>query len=1018
MSTAAAPLTASPARASREAAAWFCALVGVLAIAEGIWVLWEWVRAGTAPGARALTDALPLSLLASLVALGAVACARRAPVERWALAALAWAFGVSVIEELPLVARSHEFCDGPWLRWVYLGLALAAGAWALCTRIESTRLVGVALLVFWSAANARLWGRDSERIWVLAWAALLVVLVAPGPRAHWRDLLARLGRPTAAALALMLAWFALAAAASDSPATSVTAWLRVLWGALFAFAIASGGREALRMSFAGALAAAFAMAIVLAVGLAESLQFNVLERVLHSRLRLLGMHSNGIGPFIAACLCIALARLLAWWSDSRRGLLVPAACSLVVAASAFALWRCESRASTFGAAAGVAALGACAWGRLPRRTWTVGLVALGLLALGLVLLATPLADGLHAKLAALTQTKSSLGQRYHLWSLAARVLELHPWFGAGPNVYYLHAQFAPPTFYDFTPQVLHSHSLYVGIAEGSGWIGLAAFLVVCIGTADLLRLGCARGAAPNDARIELAGIAAALAAVLASNLLDVGQGRNTFVPLLSWTALGSALALLVPTSAGAREHTAGRTVLAAAAALAAFAILPALSLHAATAARERAADGAFEDALRLADRSLALWPLEPEVRQIRASTFRATGRGELALEELRVLAGTRPGYAGYQLTLSRAELELGDPTRAKAAALQALRLDPRGQDAGEASFALAGACFALGERAEGEAAMLQGLRTEGSGWRALPQTRTPARAATDATGSRIAFLVGDRSAPSARVEFDELLGRLEQEMRDAVAQRPVEARRLAGRLVDAWRAIGRPERALAVIDEFTTAAKFTNSSFDVRRLEVLAELGRADDAERARAASGWRDDAHMIAAWARSQLTAGGAERVARVMRDVGKLEASATRDISFDAGQMGAPLALAAQLALQRDDPARALEVLASARYDCAGAGPRLALSQPFLALCAQLRVGRELGLAALREVLFDASLDRVLARDAAAMRNRARWLRDACGAAQPTEAEIEAACAGLGAAGAAFLRAWREPVGAPADG
>ncbi|TAJ21306.1 MAG: hypothetical protein EPO68_04935 [Planctomycetota bacterium] len=1012
------PAAAESTPAQREPGGWFAALVALLAAVEGAWVLWEWVRAGTTPGARSLLDALPLCLLGAAALLAAFALHKRAVAERWALAALAWAFTTSVIAELPQVARAQDYCDGPWLRWVYLALGLGAGAWAVGSRNAQPRLVGIALLAFWSAANARLWGRDADRIWVLLWAALLVVLVARGPRVGFGALLAIAGRPLALAVGALLAWCAAAAALSDSPAISATAWLRVLWGVLLACAIGSGGRAALRATFGGALAAAVATALVLAVGLAEALQFNVLERVLVSRLRLLGLHSNTIAPFIAVCLCLACARLYLWWRDGRRGAAAPLAALVVVGACAFAQWRCESRASALGAVAGLVALAWSLWVRRPRRAWALGGAALIALAIGLAFLATPWADGLHAKLGALTQTQSALGQRYHLWSLAAQVLERHPWFGAGPNVYYLHAQFAPPTFYDFTPQVLHSHSLYVGIAEGSGWIGLLAFLVVCIGAVDLLRRAAARPDSPPREHIELAGIAAALAAVLVSNLLDVGQSRNTFAPLLLWTAIGCALAVLAPEPRVGGARPARPLAFAAPLLLAAFALLPAYSFHAAAAARESAVDGDAERAIELAGRALAAWPLDPDARRVSIAMERRLGRAERALDELRVLVAARPGAAAGWLTLSRAELELGDARRAKEAAQLALRLDPRGQDAGEAAFALAGACLALAERDEAEAALLQGLRTEGSGWRDLPQIRTPSRAGPGVPAYRIAFVLGDRATPAGHVQLDDLLARIEQEMRDCIQSKPVDARRLTGRLVDVYRAVDQPERALAVIDAFTASARFTNSSFDVRRLELLAELGRVDEVDRIRTASGWKDDAHVIGVWARAQLTAGGADRIERVLREVDKLEDFATRDISFDAGSLGSALATAAQLAVQRGDPVHALEVLASARYDCASPAARLVLSQPFLALCAQLRLGRAVGLAALREVLLDASLDRALARDAKAMRNRARLLRDACAGDPPSEADVVGACAGLGAAGEAFLRAWREPSAAEPNG
>lgn len=1003
-----------------RARAWFAALIALFALAEGGWVLYEWVSAGTAPGARAWSDPFPMAACAGVLILAAVTALRRAPLERCAYAALAWAFAMSVCAELPLVAHSHEYGDGPWLRWVYLGLGSSAGIWAASGRKFDARSTGIALLVFWSAGNARLWGRDADRIWVLLWAALLLVLVARGERAGWRTVGGAFGRPLAAITLAMLAWFALATWNSDCPSLSTTAWLRVAWGALVAYAIASVGRSALGASFSGALAAAAALGLVLSVGLLEALPYTNIERVFGSRLRLLGMHSNGIGPLLGVCLCLIAARLIGVSSGTSarvaRARMPEVAGWLAISALlAFGLWRSESRASILGVFAGFATLGWCVWGRLTARIWLFGSVGLLLLALVLGLLATPLADGLHARLEALTMTQSAIGQRYYMWNLAARVLAEHPWFGAGPNVYYLHAQYAYPSFYDLTPQVMHSHSLYVGIAEGSGWLGLLLFLLLCIGSADLLRRALVAADSQPLERARIAGWAAALAVVLASSLLDVGQGRNSFVPLLSWCVPGALAAWLVSNSSTSSAASGARATGAALVAFVGLCAAPALSFHATHAARTALREQRHEDTLALSSFALALWPLETDVRLPRFAAQRALGRGDLALEELRAMVAAHPSAASQYLNLAPAELELGDPLRAKQAALEALRLDPLGQDSGTAAFALAAACLRLGEREQAEAALLQGLRTEGNGWRNLPQIRVPARGSAEGFGQSVAFVLGDRAAPSAYLELDDLLAQLEQEVRRDAATRSLPARRLAGRLVELLRGLGKYERALALIDAYESASGFNNGSFSVIRLELYADLARAEDADHIRNATAWGSDGHVVAMWARAQLAAGGAERVQRVFDAAPLFESFGNRDISFDAGKLGPHLALGAQIALQRGELDHAIELLERARYDCAGPQARLGISQPFLSLCAKTTAGREAALAALRLVLADAALDAGLSRNEQAMRQRARLVREACDGDLPSEAEIDAVCRGLGAAGETFRQAWRSKTEEP---
>jgi O-antigen ligase/tetratricopeptide (TPR) repeat protein len=1007
----------------------------VFAIGEGVVVLREWTETGTVPGARHLADTAPLGAWFVLAVLAMFALVRRANLERCALAALAWSFGVSVITHLPAVALSQKLCDGPALRAPYLLLAFAAGAWSLATRTADARQRAVAAAVFWSSANSCLWGRDTEHVWVLLWAAVLFALGSSGAWRDVRESFRAMGTIATWSCALLLAWLALAAAFADSPTLGASTWLRVAWGALLALVIAAGRRDAARAAWSGLLAGAVASVIVMTVGIADAAHESSLERVLGSRLRLFGLHSNYVAPLFALCLCLAAAEIARALHDRRlrapntsqalRAVRVPRALralrgtvlAFLITGALFGLVRSETRAAALGAVIGLAGFVWCMWLPAPRRLWAVGVAALSLAGAGLVFLSTPLASHLHERLRALTFTQSALGQRYYLWSLAASVLRDRPFFGAGPNVYYVHARYAVPSFYDHTSQTLHSHSLFVGIAEGCGWVGLVLFCCACIAALDALRRAARAPALIFGDRAIAAGTFAALAAVLASNVVDVGQSRNTLVPILVWIALGAGVALLATEEANSATTPRSASIRAclALALFCALVLAPAIALHCAKSARSALQSGEPERAIERGENALALWPIDTEVHLTLFAARRVQSDADGALREARALVAARPGFAAYHLYEARAELDLGDPERARGSAERALACDPLGQESGEAWFMLAGAHLRLSDRASAEAALLNGLRTEGDGWRGLPRVRAPPNDPSDKR-ERIAFALGSPDWPTGSIELDGLLETLERELRDASDARRLERRRELGRVVGLWRSAGAPERALALLDEVERDAQFQNLSFDLVRIGLCVELGRLDEAEALRASSPSKDDSRMVAGWARTLLAAGGEERIARVMADAPLLERFEGRDLAFDAGTTTSALALAAELALRRGDFAHALELLRYARYDCLGSQARLALSHAFLALCAEVRPPREGVLAALGETLLDASLDRRSARDATAMKTRVELVRTACGNELPAEAEIARACRAQGEAGAAFERAEREAARAPA--
>ncbi|MHC4377513.1 MAG: O-antigen ligase family protein, partial [Planctomycetota bacterium] len=526
------------------------ALLSILAVAAwGFDGLDRWIALGTTLGAQSWTDLWPLASLGSLGVLWLVALLRRAGIVAAGGATLAWGLGLAAMLDLPAFDLNARYPDTPAAVGVYLGLGFALGLFALIEPRAwgaGQRLLWIAL--FATTANGKFFGRaEADATFaLLAAASALALLAAPLRASLERD---RGPRRLALGLGLaVVAWTFAAALQGDSVSAGWRVALRVLTGATLAWTVARSldERGVVRLVWALVLGwlACFSL---LAVGLLDAAAGETFERVIHTRLRLLGMHANGIGTLFAMGLAGGLLIASGPAAPGSRlphrvlGLLVFLGCAV-------ALWRTESAASQAGAALG--ALAALALPRLPvpRRTWPLG-AALGLfVALGVGAWSNSATDGLRERLDGMTQGPSALGQRWHFWRMSLAAAEESPLFGVGPNQYYVHARYAEPSYYDGTSQSLHSHNLWLGWAEGAGWpfAILGSLLALALFAWCLRRMREpveSEGAAPRAARWIGAFFACTTIALLGANTLDLGQSQSTFVPLWLWLGLGAMIAV-------------------------------------------------------------------------------------------------------------------------------------------------------------------------------------------------------------------------------------------------------------------------------------------------------------------------------------------------------------------------------------------------------------------------------------------------------------------------------------------
>jgi tetratricopeptide (TPR) repeat protein len=836
------------------------ALLTTLAvIAWGLDGLDRWIDLGTTLGAQSWTDRWPLALLASLVVLFAVAVARRPGWVAVAGATLAWGLGLAAVLDLPAFPLNIHYPDTPAAIGVYAALGFALGAFALA----GPRSWGAAQRVGWIAlfgatANGKLFGRaEADATFALLAGSAALALLASTPRvALERD---RGPRRLAFALgAAVVLWTFAAGWLGDSPSAGWTVGLRVLLGATLAWTLARSldERGVVRAIWALILGWA-ACFLLLGVGLADAAAIETVERVAHTRLRLLGMHANGIGTLFAMGLAGGLLIATGPGAGHPRdtgpgdpGSRRPARAlgALLALACAVALWRTESAASQAGAALG--ALVALVLPRLPlpRRTWPLGAGLTGCVALGVGLWLSPLADGLRERLDALTHGPSALGQRWHFWRMSLAAAQDSPWFGVGPNQYYVHARFAEPSYYDGTSQTLHSHNLWLGWAEGAGW----PFAVLGSLLAWAVLVECVRrmrepveseGVAPNSGPWIGGFFACTTVALLAANTLDLGQSQSTFVPLWLWIALGATAAL---GNRGAKP-AGGRPAFLSAA------LPPALLLLLAGCWHTLAVDSAWRRGTQLQDRGDTAEALEYFERGAGLNPWDSAVRAA-ELNAIRVLGPDHPRF-GQLLRLSKEVCDLaprrathwrrrakvclgqGKWEAARSALDRAEACDPRGTERAEVDALRVWLCFAENDRLGAGSALLDSVRSQGRPWEVLGQRSVPDREPGAPEGAQRIFLL----SPTRNLPFDrdgyalrDLIDTLSDLALESATADMVASRRYLRSAVEGYMLENRPDLALELMERHEELRGAPMPSLYSLRLACLKALGDAEAFEAVR----------------------------------------------------------------------------------------------------------------------------------------------------------------------------------------
>jgi len=892
-----------------------CALAGGLALLIALSALQSWIAPGTVPRARSWTDLWPLLALGSLLPIALSGWLRRASAPAWAMAVIAWALALHVCTELPAYASAWKLYDGPALVPAYLAIGLGAALFVVAgPRSWSQHERCAGLLVFACTANARLYDRTNGPAFALLGAGACVLWIAHGGRRPWRG---ALGAGLALVAAALVLWLALAAQHGDSPGRGWGLWLRVLLGALIALSLASsldraGACRVALALFAG-LAACFAL---LAVGMAETLGVHSVASLLATRLRLFDTHANGIGPVYAIGLSLCAAPLL---HGGARGTLTRTLALLGVVSCVLALWRTESAASSLGAGAGLALLVLLRWPLSRGRAAAVWSGALALIGLGLGGLLSPAGAGLRDWLDAKTAGPSALGQRWHLWRMAARLIEQEPLHGAGPGQYYAHARFAPGSFYDDTAQDLHPHNIFLAFAESGGLPAALLFLALVIGGLELLRRRAAqaRSEGAPDAWLP-AGLCASVAALIACNLLDLGQSQTTLVPLLLWIAIGLGAAQgspeVSPRAAGTGRALCGLGLLVP------LALLPSLGPLALQRARLHAkADGEQAEAATQRWLSLALRVelFSAQAHRMAANRYlkRAPTSGpEMArdaLVELKRDAQFAPGRAHGWLRLAWAALELRRHDEAEAALRQHEQLDPRGEENGERAYAFAWVALLRGDLESARNQLLIGLRRPGSAWRRLPREfHGPAVEGRQ----RVAFVAArDRG----RIELVDLCVKLEERAHAMLADNPRVAYRLLGQAVEGLLVQGLGAHALRMMALFEERSGTRTLSYDCNKLRACSLSGDLATAREVHATSAYAQNPYILAPLTQLLVRHGGADELAEARALLDELDALHGRDLFFDAGRLREVTDGELEVALALGDHARARTLFRRSQFD-----------------------------------------------------------------------------------------------------
>jgi len=831
-------------------------LAATLALYFGYQTLVAWTFDGLALGARSMTDTWPALALGTLVfAIGLCLLPGQSIAERFesfALAAIAWSMGLAVLAGLPDFASAAALGGGPILRPFYLVLMLGCTWFAFGGPLPKRRLFAfgtreraLLLFTFLGTANGKLFAREANPGFALlslsAIVAMALMARGRGPREIFAVASARLGRFTLGIFAaLPIWWFVAAANASSREPALQLAW-RLAMAALVALvAVGSFGlldrsgqseeraRHTARRVF-GALVLGLGVVLIGAfLGVVEAAAFEPLERVLGSRLRVLGLHPNLGAALFAAGLPLSFGWIFSGASPfktlSKERRLTG---SFLFAGAVLVLYLSGSRASSLGAVIGLIAFGVLFGSALATkigpRTWIGGGV---LVAVCFALFLSPLGADLRGALDAKALTQSALGQRWHIWRMAGAAVGDHPWTGLGPLGFNGHAQYALSSYYDGTPQTLHTHNIFVAAAEGAGWIGLVLFGLFTGALLEALRRAIASSPRGHRDRAQSAAVFAAVLALLACNQLDLGQSQVTFIPLLFWSAITMA-GLQSPKTFDVKTARSSWLVPAGLLLL----VWPAsgstlIGLGRRIDSQVLAGGGKPMKAARVLESLRAPWFFADDIEVTRRLAAIARKSGDSA-RELAIFGEVALERPDSQLAVSRyaeALLNAGDFERGLAASQRALDLDPFGPSAAKQRRQMAWALMGLGQPKKGVDLLMEAL---------LGGAGLPARLAR-----QLDELTGGM----------DLVGRLDAVGDDVIAsahEDEVGARRKLAGLVNAFGTLGAQDHAVPILRGVIDASEAPVRATYYQLIGLLIELDREPEALDVLATSPFANDVNM-----------------------------------------------------------------------------------------------------------------------------------------------------------------------------
>ena len=991
-----------------------------LAVLYGCARLAVWLVDGRFEGALVVTLALG-GLLLALLAAGLLI---HVPSFELALAGLAWAFCTTIVTELSPFAAARVIGSGPSHVPVYVALAFASGVFALGLPRgvwpSDPAARAALLLALWSTAGGRVFERGGDTAIPMLAAGTLLVL---GTRARFRvrDLLSGPGYLLVAAIVAMVGWWTAATIAGDHWRSGVAALTHLVGGVLLAWALATSlDRRGARAAWAGLAAGVLTVLVLLAAAVVEMLPYNEPIRIFGSRLSLFGRHPNQVAPIfvVGACLFAPLAlrgRDPNGTADGRHRL-PRVATAIPVALCLVALGWTQSRGGLLAAATGLVAALFATRGWLPRRPLAAWTALFATLLVAAAAVASPLGAGLRARLAEQTEAQSAVGQRYHIWRSAGAAVAEHPWLGVGPAQYYVHARFAEPSYYDGTYQDVHPHSLFFAAAESAGLPGLALVVALVVG---LLELGRRRVLAvpPGPERRVRAGLFAACVGLVAANTVDF-QGGASLVPPFLWVALGIFAVQGRPAEAPAgRAPAAG--ALATWLALVPLAVMPLAGPLAVDWARHQP----DWTALRVYEllRFVHPWNGQAVSEEIAART--RLGQRREALAMIRTEAEGSPGRLGAQVRYGLLLLELGRVEEALARLEYAQELDPLGSRAGMTAMALARAHQVAGDEEVFRETALGALTLPAGELGVLLSETLPPEPGDPEDAVRLSFPLGSEAGDARSIPASELLDELGRRALELIEEDEVNARRLLGRVVEAYLEMGLTNEALKHIDRYTERAP-PMFSMTAKKIDLLCKLGDYRGASEVFDACPDRAHPYMTVYYLRGIGNSDDPELQRRFRELPIAFKASRDSDLYFTAEQSAPVFEAQAERALVLGQLDAALGALERALYHYSSPPARFTAAERFLRRTAHL--GRSNGelLRAFEVFLREANLHRSVLASAPRTDEWARLLRSTWdGPIEPFDMpfEVELALRRAGPAGRALGAAWNrteptevEPVGA----